>query len=126
MFSAALAKQGGDGHVNEQRLSYWIKLFAENGYRFCDVIRADIWNDKKIPVWYRNNVVVFCNSGDEIIRTEGVEPIIDMVHPDLYEAKVKIYEEQIRQLEQDGKVMRLLKRECKKTADKITSLIYRD
>ena len=126
LFSAALAKQGGDGHVNEQRLSYWIKLFAENGYRFCDVIRADIWNDKKIPVWYRNNVVVFCNSGDEIIRTEGVEPIIDMVHPDLYEAKVKIYEEQIRQLEQDGKVMRLLKRECKKNADKITSLIYRD
>ncbi len=124
LFSAALAKQGGDGHVNEQRLSYWIKLFAENGYNFCDVIREDIWNDNKIPVWYRNNTVVFYNSERNAICTDDVSPIIDMVHPDLYEAKVKMYEEQIKKLEQDGKLIRLMKDKFKKVVEKIKNLIY--
>lgn len=124
LFSAALAKQGGDGHVNEQRLSYWIKLFAENGYQFCDIIRADIWNDNKIPVWYRNNIVVFYNFKKETIRTGDVAVVIDMVHPDLYEAKVKMYEEQIKKLEQDGKLIRLLKDKLKKLKEKIKNSVY--
>lgn len=104
LFSAALAKQGGAGHVNEQRLSYWVKLFAKNGYQLCDVIRADIWNDRKIPVWYRNNVVIFCNSLGGLEHMGNTAPIADVVHPDLYETKIALYEEQLKELRRYGRL----------------------
>lgn len=88
LFSAAVPGQGGDGHVNEQRLSYWVNLFEENGYQLYDVIRADIWNDAKIPVWYRNNIVIFCNKEmGEIVDVTHSSAIVDLIHPDLFENK---------------------------------------
>lgn len=59
LFSAATILQGGEGHQNEQRLSYWSKMFSERGYYMMDFIRPAIWNDSQIPVWYRQNTVVF-------------------------------------------------------------------
>lgn len=86
LFSAAIPGQGGKGHVNEQRLSYWVNLFEKNGYQLYDVIRATIWNDLKIPVWYRNNVVVFYNKSlGKLIDTTHCSAIVDVVHPDLFE-----------------------------------------
>ena len=88
-FSAATKAQGGDGHVNEQRLSYWIRLFDGRGYKPLDIVRPEIWNDKKIPVWYRENIVIFVkNCNVELANTH----IFDIVHPDLYEDKIREYE----------------------------------
>lgn len=91
-FSAAVPKQGGDAHINEQRLSYWKALFEENGYLIGDVIRADIWNDRKIPIWYRNNVVLFYRKGVIRLKTSHAKYIGDIIHPDMYEQKIRSYE----------------------------------
>ena len=59
LFSGATIGQGGDEHINEQRLSYWKNLFEEEDYCCLDIIRGLIWNDNDIPFWYRQNIVIF-------------------------------------------------------------------
>ena len=61
LFSAAIPFQGGHHHVNEQFLDYWIKLFAEHGYRPLDIVRGHIWEDASILWWLRQNCIVFCS-----------------------------------------------------------------
>ncbi|MBO5468262.1 MAG: methyltransferase domain-containing protein [Lachnospiraceae bacterium] len=94
LFSAAIKDQGGGGHINEQRMSYWIDLFDKRGYRVNDIIRPLIWNDRRIPVWYRQNIVVFVNSNANIsdVDVSDYPDIYDFVHPELYEDKIKEYE----------------------------------
>ena len=90
LFSAAVKGQGGVGHINEQFLSYWQKIFLKKGYFLLDIIRPEIWNDEKIPPYYCQNVVIFVH-GDiyknlpESIKTEN--KIVDMIHP--FYAKTK-------------------------------------
>ena len=58
LFSAAIPYQGGNGHINEQPVSYWIELFAKRGYEAYDIIRPNIYMDQNIPFWYRNNIIL--------------------------------------------------------------------
>lgn len=60
LFSAAIPLQGGTDHVNEQRQSYWAKLFAESGYIALDCIRPAIFDDRRVEWWYRQNILMFC------------------------------------------------------------------
>lgn len=94
LFSAAIPYQGGRGHINEQWPDYWADLFAERGYVALDFVRKNIWNDKQIPFWYRQNILMFAKR-DQIqrIRVPGLEKCenrlsLSLVHPDLYLAKV--------------------------------------
>lgn len=121
VFSAAVPKQGGDAHINEQRLSYWVNLFGENNYQLYDLIRAEIWNDIKIPVWYRSNIVIFCNRkiDNTIINTENAAAVMDMVHPDMFETKMKIYERQIKEMQENYNLKKLLKGELCKIVERI-------
>lgn len=101
LFSAATKKQGGDAHINEQRISYWINIFAKYNYIPLDIVRPRIWNDKRIQVWYRENILIFVNKTelDRKLRKEICkENIYDIIHPDLYEYKVSQYEELINML----------------------------
>lgn len=93
LFSAAGYLQGGDGHINEQRLSYWVKLFREEGYILIDTIRPAIWDDKRIPAWYRQNTVCFYRQGivKPCIPDQPLQ-VIDIVHPDLFEVKARFYD----------------------------------
>ena len=59
LFSAALPGQQGLHHVNEQRPEYWAELFATHDYAVMDRIRPLIWNDPQIPIWYRQNILLF-------------------------------------------------------------------
>lgn len=77
LFSAAVPNQGGNGHINEQYLSYWVKLFRDEGFYLNDTIRPEIWNDRDIPYWYRQNIVVF--SRVECPTQAGP---IDIIHPE--------------------------------------------
>lgn len=108
-FSAAIPQQGGDKHVNEQRLSYWKDLFKENGYLCGDVVRAEIWDDKKIPVWYRNNVVLFYKKDAVHLKTKDWYSICDIVHPDMFERKVRMYEKEIQRLKESRNLKCLIK-----------------
>jgi hypothetical protein len=77
LFSAAIPHQGGTGHVNEQWPSYWSALFHAKGYGCQDFIRPLIWNDRRIPLWYRQNILFFQKHGPH------ADPL-SLAHPELY------------------------------------------
>ncbi len=91
LFSAAVPGQGGELHINEQWQSYWAEKFARNDYRPLDIVRPAIWNDDRIPYWYRQNTLVYA-TGDAYTKISGSLPQdlfgdgvrLDIVHPDLY------------------------------------------
>ncbi len=87
LFSAATILQGGNGHKNEQRLSYWVNIFNQQGYECYDVIRKEICNDVEIPDWYRNNVVFFAKKG--CLNIECDNQVMDYIVPDMYERKAR-------------------------------------
>ena len=58
LFSAAHLGQGGDGHVNEQPLSYWVKKFEKRGYIWKD-IRSKFEGNDDIEQWYKDNISLF-------------------------------------------------------------------
>jgi len=91
LFSAAVPEQGGTNHINEQPQSYWAGLFSAVGYAAFDSIRPVIWNDRRIPVWYRQNMLVFAepdNPRTQIFAQRCSEsdrpPMLDLIHPELY------------------------------------------
>lgn len=59
LFSAAIPGQGGINHYNEQWPNYWETYFRERSFMVLDVIRNTIWDDETIPVWYRQNILLF-------------------------------------------------------------------
>lgn len=94
LFSAAIPFQGGSNHVNEQWPQYWVELFAARDYVAHDFIRAKIWNDNKIPFWYRQNILLFSTrqlSGNIRVAAAAGDSSrmpLDVVHPELYRNKV--------------------------------------
>ena len=95
LFSAAIPWQGGTNHINEQRLSYWERLFNENNYVLQDIIRPEIWNDEAIPRYYRNNIVIFCRTEKSNIFYDRGSKIIDIVLPDLFEKRNQFYNSEL-------------------------------
>jgi SAM-dependent methyltransferase len=93
MFSAAVPHQGGRHHVNEQPLDHWAEEFRRRGLSVHDFLRADIWDDRDVLAWLRQNVVVFARR-----ETLGMPPWIrrppanrgpmSVIHPELYTARM--------------------------------------
>ena len=58
LFSAAHVGQGGDGHVNEQPISYWRDKFEKRDYVWHDI--RDVFKDNyDIEQWYKDNISIF-------------------------------------------------------------------
>jgi SAM-dependent methyltransferase len=88
LFSAAIPKQGGTGHINEQWQSYWAAIFADHGYRAIDVVRPRIWNVREVERYYRQNILIYAN-GAGLMRNPKLLPTatpLDVVHPEQYAA----------------------------------------
>ena len=85
LFSAALPGQGGTNHLNEQPASYWAERFRRHGFALRDLVRPAIWEDRRVPVWYRQNALVFVQES-RLGEVEGGDHggPIDLVHPDLF------------------------------------------
>lgn len=86
LFSAAVPYQGGENHLNEQPLSYWINLFNKNNYKCLDVIRPLIWNNNKIFWWYRQNIVFLKKRIEGEHSENDTSSIVDIIHPELFKA----------------------------------------
>lgn len=56
LFSAALPRQGGVGHVNEQWPDYWAELFREHDYLPIDCVGWQFWNDPDVAYFYAQNM----------------------------------------------------------------------
>lgn len=97
VFSAAIPRQGGTGHVNEQWPQYWAGLMATRGYRLHDVIRPLIWNDDRIAFWYRQNMLVFVSDARSDRAFDGLEDWGGraMVHPGCWFKKTEPVASQI-------------------------------
>jgi SAM-dependent methyltransferase len=93
LFSAAIPFQGGHHHVNEKFLNYWLDLFAQQGFIGVDIFRAQLWTDSSIHWWLRQNLVLIGRESvihaDPKLHAESlVKRPMDIVHPDVYLAKV--------------------------------------
>lgn len=90
LFSAAIPGQGGTHHINERWPSYWADIFKAEGYRFFDVVRPQIWYDKRIEWWYRQNIfLVVKQDREDLIKSfcalvATQEHLLDIVHPETY------------------------------------------
>lgn len=88
LFSAAIPNQGGQGHINEQWPDYWISKFCDKGYLVYDCIRPEIWEDSRIPYWYRQNMFLFSRMP---LSTGLSFHGKSLVHPDHYLERTNIY-----------------------------------
>ena len=59
LFSAAQKGQGGEFHVNERPINYWVEKFATQGFACFDCIRPQVKGISSIEPWYRFNTVLF-------------------------------------------------------------------
>ncbi|MDG2389622.1 MAG: methyltransferase domain-containing protein [Planctomycetaceae bacterium] len=94
LFSAAIPLQGGVRHLNEQWPDYWAELFRAEGYAVVDFVRCKIWDEPNIPVWYRQNILMFVkenqvsrlnvDQADLVTHSMG----LSMVHPEMYLGKM--------------------------------------
>ncbi len=108
LFSAAIPGQGGEGHINEQPLSYWLHIFEEKGYEAFDVIRPNIQYEEKIPFWYKNNIIVYCKRNSVVSKKMALiktPPMYNWITYEIYEQKLNAlnvmnhsYEQQLVQL----------------------------
>ena len=95
LFSAAIPFQGGTNHVNEQWPEYWDELFNARDFVGFDFIRSAIWNNRNVPYYYRQNILLFVekNRLDELhletIRN-NFKPI-GLIHPEVYTTKINKY-----------------------------------
>jgi SAM-dependent methyltransferase len=113
LFSAAIPYQGGDHHVNEQFLPYWVERFSRFNFRPLDLIRGKIWNDQAILWWLRQNVVLFAEqelvARDERLRRAADESAaypLSLVHPDVYLFRVQMGIEAMKKMDQLAKEFR--------------------
>lgn len=99
VFSAAIPLQGGQNHINEQWLTYWEEKFATHGYVMHDVLRPLFWDNPKVFWWYRQNMVLFAPK--EFVFTPGlsVNPLKNIVHPELFTTKAQAVDDVLKKLE---------------------------
>ena len=90
LFSAAVPGQGGTGHINEQWQSYWARIFKAHGFHAVDILRPKFWNYDSLPVWYRQNMILYVSEGygglDGLLAISKGVPM-DIVHPDLWKRR---------------------------------------
>jgi len=91
LFSAAIPGQGGTNHVNEQWPEYWQDIFANHGYRFCDLLRPAIWNDCAVECWYAQNTFLvasdsFLDGSSTLVASHATPRLI---HPEFWAGKTK-------------------------------------
>jgi glycosyltransferase involved in cell wall biosynthesis len=109
LFSAAIPGQGGLHHVNEQLPGYWAALFEKHDYAVVDRLRPQIWDDPQIPIWYRQNLLLYVRrtspSFDTIaVRSNegGAGPPLALAHPDF----LTFYTSEIRRLTAESDSLR--------------------
>lgn len=91
LFSAAIPRQGGTAHINEQWPEYWAALFAEFGYIPVDAVRRRVWQEKDVEYWYAQNALIYVKAEKlddyPMLKKEvehGHSSALPLVHPRKY------------------------------------------
>jgi SAM-dependent methyltransferase len=80
LFSAACPGQPGQHHVNCQWPIFWQSIFNKHGFACDDSVRWQIWDDSRIPSWYRQNIFWARRDSENAGREPRLKAVI---HPDL-------------------------------------------
>jgi SAM-dependent methyltransferase len=105
LFSAAIPYQSGRNHLNEQFPSYWADLFDQFDFIPIDFIRKQIWEDKRIFWWLRQNIMLFVRRNTAAADTtfsryiDNCRPL-SVVIPDIYISRMQMFEQTLRQYRQ--------------------------
>jgi SAM-dependent methyltransferase len=87
LFSAAIPYQTGVGHINEQWQSYWADKFKYRGfYPFKAPIKDYLFDMDEVPIWYRNNMILFVR---KVLFEVSDSKIIDFIHPKMFENLIR-------------------------------------
>lgn len=86
LFSAAIPDQGGQNHINEQWPVYWQEKFKEHKFELHDFIRSDIWLNKNVDWWYKQNMLLVLKESSQIFLNKS--NILPVIHPELYSYKI--------------------------------------
>lgn len=94
LFSAAAYLQGGQNHLNEQRLDYWQEKFAKHDYVFYDYPRKIFWENPAIFWWYRQNMFIVAHKSYELnhqlAQSYCLPTIRYYLHPESYEKNTQM------------------------------------
>lgn len=108
LFSAAIPGQGGLGHINEQWPDYWVDRFHEHGYACSDFIRWRFWDNTAVEPWYRQNMILACDSVEDMsdmLQSEVWDfGAYNVVHPDIYQWRIEERDRARRVLYPEGRV----------------------
>jgi hypothetical protein len=63
LFSAAIPRQGGTDHKNENWPEYWARHFKRNGFVPIDIVREKFWNNDDVDWWYSQNILFYVQDG---------------------------------------------------------------
>jgi SAM-dependent methyltransferase len=99
LFSAAIPDQGGQNHINEQWQTYWEEKFAKYNYVVHDVIRPIFWDKNDVFWWYRQNMILVAPRDFTLPVVKAV-PMRNIVHYELYKAKIWEIQEITRELQE--------------------------
>ena len=90
LFSAAVPRQGGVNHLNEQWLDYWEDKFNTHGFVMHDVLRPFLWENPKVFSYYKQNMVLFTKK-DYIMKDDPRlvrNPLKNVIHPDMFSKRL--------------------------------------
>lgn len=104
VFSAAVPRQGGTDHTNEEWPAGWVELFARSDYVAIDCLRPMFWANDAVAWWYAQNMLLFVRR-DHLPRYEHLahktlSPIgtaLPLIHPRNYLALHSALDEARRQ-----------------------------
>jgi SAM-dependent methyltransferase len=90
MYSAAVPRQSGEDHLNEQWQTWWVDRFAKFRFVALDVVRRRIWDDREVEWWYAQNILLMVREdhlreSPRLSRehTQSARPC-SVVHPEGY------------------------------------------
>lgn len=98
VFSAAVVRQGGQNHINEQWLSYWKEKFFLQQFQLHDIFKPLLWDNPDVHYWYKQNMVVFTRSNFDVSRFYKHEEnsLQNVIHPTLYLEKTSKLDQIVR------------------------------
>jgi hypothetical protein len=63
----AIPGRGRMNHINEQHLSYWVKLFEEQGYAVVEALWSLLYGNELVEWWHQQNIVLFAAPGHQLL-----------------------------------------------------------